>query len=207
MRLKIGEIMSLATFVLGCLAYMKVKKKYVAFLLWGVCLISLILVVTSENQDNTSANNTTVTATSSGKGSSAQAAGHDINNGVPASTVQQILNLKDVELSERMLADYPHGCIIIGLKNGKVIYDPRLKDISVTGDWDNAKLVVDTNSQKATLYISDMWIGGIEIDHNSFSFDYSKTEPKRVTGISFSGVQIYSQVLDKDKGIFLIGFK
>jgi hypothetical protein len=107
-------------------------------------------------------------ATTSGNNSPAQAAGHDIINGASDQTLQQVLNLKDVELSERMLADYPHGCVILGLENGKVIYDTRLKDIKVITDWDNVKYAFDEKTQMMSITFTEF---AIERNGNHLGFE------------------------------------
>gem|GEM_PF-900998 len=143
-------------------------------------------------------------------GNITQTAGRDINNGVSDATLQKVLNLKDVELSERMLSDYPHGCIILGLKNGKVIYDSRLKDIQINGDWDNAKFVIDTNSQIAFLLLPHFsWIsaqgGMVSLNYCSLGFRYAEDQPMQFRNMP--SLNMFTEVLDKNRGIFLIGFK
>jgi hypothetical protein len=176
------------------------------------CAIIIAAVVGLLHKESSADNHAQqITATAFGNGSSAQAAGHDINNGVSDSTLQQVLNLKDVELSERMLTDYPHGCVILGLENGKVIYDSRLKEIKVTADWDNTKYAFDEKTHMMAIYFSKFimdYTNGSHLEFNgsTFEFPYLENKPFRNRIIGGLG-DFYFQVLDTQKGILLIGFK
>ena len=143
MQMKPSDFLVLCGFVLGGLIAIKKTKKFIG---WFIIIASgtyLVFAVFSSSKEDKPPDKYVVTATVSGNGQ-AQAAGHDIVNGVSDSTLKQVLNLKDVELSERMLTEYPFGCVVLGLENGKVVYDARLKDgMILTADWDNATIKIE----------------------------------------------------------------
>ncbi len=152
-----------------------------------------------------------IAATTSGSNSPAYAAGRDVNvqNGVSDSTVQQLLNLKAVELSERMLSEYPHGCLLLGLENGKVIFDSRLKDIQMDADWDNATITINGGNVKLIIPKLAIVSGGIHLSTEiaESNFPFVEHKPVRTSWFNFYGLSLYCEVLDKDRDIFIIGCK
>jgi hypothetical protein len=155
MQFKPSDYVAWVGIVSGALIAMKKPKKVIG---WFLIVASggyfLITAFSSSDKEKSDSHNQTSIA--SGAGATAQAAGRDINNGVSDATLQKVLNLKDVELSERMSADYPHGCIILGLENGKVIYDSRLKDVKVTADWDNTKYTFDETTHMMAVFFQSL---------------------------------------------------
>jgi hypothetical protein len=217
MQLNPSDFIAWAAFVLGGLIAMKKPKKVIG---WFLIIASggyLLFAILSSGNESKPATSSSVTATVSGSGSTAQAAGHDINNGIPTSALQQVLNLKDVELSERMLSDYPHGCIILGLENGKVIYESRLKDIVVNADWNSVIIAKDTTKKTIGITIPNfsyrhLTPGGLTATGMTLinTIPFAENEPVKDNTIDFSSwglPSMYYEVLDASKGILLIGFK
>jgi hypothetical protein len=172
-----------------------------------VALLGIIMSVTrKESSIDTHAQ---ITATASGNNSTAQAAGHDINIGVSDSTLQQVVNLKEVELSERILTEYSHGCLILGLENGKVKYDSRLKDIEFDADWNNTTITVSNGNVDLLIPQLIVVSGGIHLNIGVAEqiFPLVEHKPVRTSWFNLRGLSLYCEVLDKDRRIFIIGCK
>lgn len=188
------------------------KWKWTLVCLGALMLIAAICFIFAPKSKDAPITTPTVSATASGTGSTAQAAGHDINNGISPAQLEEVLNLKEVTLSQRILDEYPHGCIILGLEKGKVIYDSRLKDLQFSSDWDSFKLEIDDSKKLATLsftkfsfsYQNQLPSGFINC---KFSFPFYEDHASPVISIHLPGLLMYLEVLDRDKGIFLLGFK
>jgi hypothetical protein len=61
----------------------------------------------------------------------------------PVTTLKQVLNLKQVDLSESFLSEFPYGCIIVGLQNnGHAAFDERLNGIQVNVDPKNVEFSI-----------------------------------------------------------------
>jgi hypothetical protein len=134
-------------------------------------------------------------------------------NGVSEASLQKVLNLKDIELSERLLARYKHGCIILGLVNGKVIYDTRLKSGSrVVADWDQAGLIISPNNE-ARLLIPDFGFynadSNISADSMLLNINFILADNPDPMRLRFSPVPfpMYLEILDAQKRVLLIGFQ
>lgn len=226
MRLKFPDFIALAAFAGWFIAYMKYKKAWAKWLFGIVCFGSIGYIAFFNQQEEagstqsatTTGSNSPATiqsATASGSSTVIQAAPsstvNNVQNGVSDSTLQQVLNLKDVELSERILAKYPHGCVILGLEGGKVIYDSRQKDIQMTSDWENCQISIDETNRICSISFPDQIT--IKSDHGTlimnvgqFNIPYVENKPVSM-GIECSDSVLNCEVLDSSKGIFLIGFR
>ena len=116
------------------------------------------------------------------------------------------------ELSER----YPLGYALIGATNGKIIYVPNLKDIKIKTDWDRNTLTLDKTTGEVNLLFEDLEVsmgnGPPSVNYNlGLRFEYVENKPMQMPfGFSLNrttSVAMFCEVLDANKGVFVIGFR
>jgi hypothetical protein len=206
MQFKPSDILAWAGVISGGLIAMKKPKKVIGwFLIIASCIYFSIAAFTTNTERSDSHNQT---ATTAGNNSPTYQAGHDITvqNGVSEATLQKVLSLKDVELTERIQNEFPQGCVLLGMQNGKVLYDSRLRDIAFTADWDNARLKVEgTNAMIDIQHIDVYYQRNLSVVKNFSivqSWAFFEGQPKMGPIPN-----LYYEVLDAKRGIFIIGFK
>lgn len=147
----------LASLLAWFIGYMKLKKAWAKWLLGLVFIVSIVYVVFGPRDDKTGG---TQTASTSGSNSPATiqtatttgsnspiiqaAAGATVNAsityGVSEETMRRLLidedNNSRTELAER----YPQGYALLGYASGSIVFEPRLKNITVNADWNNTKV-------------------------------------------------------------------
>jgi hypothetical protein len=143
--------------------------------------------------------------------------GSSVQTGVSDSTLQQVLSLKTVELSERLMSKYRYGCVICGLVNGKVVYEAKIHPpVQIFADWDHARIespAGDTNKAYLVLPGFGYEFPGPGVDRgwgNTVHWEVNLkpgSPPTRLINPIGDEFEIYSEVLDAEKRVFLFGFQ
>jgi hypothetical protein len=158
-------------------------------------------------------------ATASGNNSTVIQAGSNsvINYGVSEATVREILKQKEIEVNEKLALKYPQGYILFGIASGKIIYEPRFREIIISADWDNTTIKFAPGNHYLVISIPDLTLQmpGYSISPNpgqhsliQLSFPFIENEPKEILSMipPLAG-RAFIEVLDTSEKIFIIGFK
>ena len=127
--------------------------------------------------------------------------------------LEKMLNAKAIESNESLAKKYRFGFILFGVADGHFIYVPKLKSIQVNADWDNASLRLDRQRKIAQVVIPDLRVvyRGLDLKTKiaTDSFPLVENLPTRSHIVSFGpdSPNIFYEVLDSMKEIFVIGFK
>jgi len=144
-------------------------------------------------------------------------AGRDvvINQGVSEQTMRELLRDKSITANSDLVRKYPLGYALLGVADGKIIYEPNFRRFRVEADWENWKIGINTVQHRVRLFMSRVHITNDRGDTQTYvnevvEINYSDTPE----GQSFDamhaadrGVGIYFEIVDLEKWIFLIGFK
>ncbi len=212
MRVQTSDIISLGSLAFAVLAYMKARKKIVFWLLIVISLAALSVSIFSRSERT--ATPTKQSATASGGSTIIQAGGNVtiINPGVGESTERARLRGEGAKLEDELAHKYPLGYALLGVANGKIVYEPYIKQFRISGDWENWRIVIsDEGNPMVTLMVSKLEIDGTRFESWTLTLPYSDGEavhlPLRVERPAGVGaVYPYVEVVDTNQKIFAIGF-
>jgi hypothetical protein len=234
MRLKLVEVVALASFILGFATYMKLKKHWLTWFFGAVCATTLAIILfrppeptstgTPTQTSTTTGNNSpaiNMTATASGTSSTVNQIGQqqvNINPGVPKDIVERIIREKEIRSHKELTAKYPEGYVLLGVADGQIVYQPRLKDFKVEADWEHATLGIKDNVLELSIpsFGFEVFANGHTGRGNRISATIrlpanasaSLIENKAISLPAFPGLpKMYFDILDLADKIFLIGFR
>ena len=144
-------------------------------------------------------------------------AGRDvvINSGISDQTMKELLRDKSNAANMELIQKYPYGYVLLGIANGKIIYEPNLRRFRVEADWENWRISINPIEHRLRLFMSRISIVN-DRGNRSFYANEIVEVPygEKPEGESFDtmhgadrGVGIYFEIIDLEKWIFLIGFK
>lgn len=176
----------------------------------GICLIvaTLIAAVLSGPSDAIKQ-----TATQSGTGNVLNQAGRDIvnNQGISEETMKELLREKSHAANKELMDKYTNGYFMVGFRaNGMVAF--HSDTLKIEGDWNNMRFGVDEIRNTFSVYIEKLTIS--KGDGDSFTFSKIGYHGLPFTGENTPIAPIFQlqasphffEVIDKAKGIYLVGF-
>jgi hypothetical protein len=128
-----------------------------------------------------------------------------INQGVSEDTIRQLINEKAVSANAQLAARYPKGYVIVGIANGKIIYDSKEAPPNLIIDWKSADVKIDSNTGAMTAYIPNLAFEGSEASDLLIDFPYGDAAVKPL--VNFQGNKLYGEILDQEKRIFVLGMR
>jgi hypothetical protein len=207
-------------------------KKWLKWLLGGTCLVATITAILCSSEQTPSASRATATSTTgpnspaasvSNVGSGAtvtvtQVSGNQtVNNGISEATMLELLRDKSIASNRELSEKYPYGYVLVGVVNGKLIYQSFFNQVEILTDWNENTLQIDTTTHLVILYFHYLKIGGPGGGGQVLSdvrlvFSYAENGVGGVYPFAFqlpSGhiVRIAAETLDAAKGVFVAGFK
>jgi hypothetical protein len=140
---------------------------------------------------------------------------NSVHNGVPPETLEHVLDLKETEVLEQMLAQFPYGGIVVGLPNGSIMMKSKLKIIEVKLEPDDITFFVKNGIGHLSIAKfsitnpeSNNTLQDISVKNEGFPFiRTSNPIDCGVYGHMLGIPNMYISVLDVDKEIFILGFK
>ncbi len=109
---------------------------------------------------------------------------------------------------EELAAKYPAGYVILGIANGAIVEEAKLTDVQIRGDWNGFRVTIDESNQTVMLYVSELLYSGrgmrFGLRRNIERFPLRENALVRAGGMA---AEIYYEVLDTLKPVFVIGFK
>src|SRR5256886_4456572 len=166
---------------------------------------NLVCRLLLEKKKTTSGSNSPAinqSATASGSGVVNQA-GRDltINQGISEATVLAILKQTALSASAELASAYPGGYLLLGIANGRIIYEPKTDTFIMT-----ASASIDRTNNLLTVAIKYLKIQGpinVQLTNVTETFPFIEN---RARASSFSS-RVYYEMLDTSKNIFVIGLK
>jgi hypothetical protein len=214
-----AQIAGILSFILAYVARKKTNKKWLPWVLGFVAVLCFAFGWKSGNQRNTGQNAATqgnnspvqnVSAVLSGTGTINQT----VNIGPTKEDLKEILVQRAITANRELTSRYTNGFGLLGVADGKIVYEPRTRNFSITADWDHATLEI-IKGNFARLYLPGF---GFQSAHGnagsnntlriecrfkegapSGPFDFAPWDP--------SLPRIYLEVLDKKEKIFVLGFR
>jgi hypothetical protein len=201
------------------------RQKWLWALFVCVCVASVFAVIFIQDSKMKTADSHDQNATTSGSNSPAmnalttgskspvyQAVGTQvINNGISEATMLAMLRDKSIAANEELSSKYPHGYVLFGLANGRIVYEPINKDFQIKGDWGSASLVIDEIGKTVSIAFGHFEIvrpaaNSANIFNNcTFTFPYAQNQPMRIP--INRNPNLICEVLDMERGMFLIGLQ
>jgi hypothetical protein len=180
-------------------------------LLGLIVLVSLCYIINSKINDTNPSFTPASADNPSSKGQAGVGTIH--SNDIPDVTPQKAIDLKGIQIPEKLESDFVYGYIIMGSQNGKVFYSPHLKDIQVSADWNNAVLSFSTEGNWGYVYIPRLEIVNLkhyskfsEIDTEQY-FPLEYPEPFRCNLAAIPGIPcMFLKVLNQTNKLLLVGF-
>lgn len=169
-------------------------------------------IVDNHNQTaSTSGNNSPAmnAATTSSNSPIYQAGGNiTVNNGISVEALHQLLKAKAADDAVLLAEEYANGYTLFGIANGEVVFEPHYSGIKA--NWGRISILVDRANKIAQITIeSAKWImlNGSVVDVENMQEEFPYVENKSIRLRSFCCPDLYVEVLDEEKGIFLLGWK
>jgi hypothetical protein len=191
--------------------HMKYNRTWNKWLLGLIVLVSLCYIINSKINDIKLSFTSAMADNPSSKAQADLATIH--SNGIPDVTPQKAIDLKGIQIPEKLESDFVYGYLIMGSQNGKVFYSPHLKDIQVSADWNNAVLSFSTEGNWGYVYIPRLEIVNLkhyskfgQIDTEQY-FPLEYPEPFRCNFAAIPGIPcVFLKVLDQTNKLLLVGF-
>lgn len=132
-----------------------------------------------------------------------------MNVGMSEAFVRDLLRQKAIAANTELAARYPKGYALLGVANGKLIYEPSASTVKLTADWDKTRLEIDTKGGVAklifaSLVFSNERISNLQLNNVAESFPLVENQAME-SMFPVPGMRI--EFLDIPKRIFVIGFK
>jgi hypothetical protein len=151
-------------------------------------------------------------ATASGGSVIIQAGGNVtyINAGVPEETEKKRMRELSANLEEKLIEKYPFGYALLGVANGKIVYEPYGTEFPLSGDWDNWRIIIKEEEKPTiTLIISKLRVGGMRFEDESLTWSYAESSiaplPNFVMSARGKGVSIFFELIDAKEKILVMG--
>lgn len=129
-----------------------------------------------------------------------------INPDVHEETERARLRDESAKLENRLAQKYPLGYALIGVANGRIVWEPNVTRFSITGDWKNWRIVIDNEGRPlARLIVSKVNVDGSRIEDSSIEVPYYDGAFAPM-GWIIHGVYTYFEVIDTKQHEFAIGF-
>jgi hypothetical protein len=194
--------------VLTVLVYMKARNRTVIAFLVIIGLVSLGFSIFSRTERTAVEKQS---ATASGGSTIIQAGGNVtiINPGVQEETERARLRDESVHFQDRLAHKYPHGYALLGVANGKIVYEPYVEQFRIRADWENWRIMIkNEGSPTAIVVMSKLEIDGTGFENNTFELPYFDGVTINVFVVIWRGnpVYVYFEVIDTKQKTFVIGF-
>jgi hypothetical protein len=126
-----------------------------------------------------------------------------------ARQVAKELRTYDATSNTELTKRYPGSYILLGIADGKIIYEPRLMAVEFHGDWDNSTVRIE--GDVAEVVLKDVTITSSNAHFRSAKisqhFKFKENEPLPFSAVNLHGRLIRFEVLDAKGKIFVIGFQ
>jgi hypothetical protein len=124
-------------------------------------------------------------------------------------TVRRHLRDESVNFQDQLTHEYPDGYALLGVANGKIVYEPYVKRFRIRADWENWRMIINTEKGTIIFAMSKLDIEGTVFENGTFEVPY-------MDGATFSlpveimwrggPIFVYFEVIDAKQKMFVIGF-
>ena len=207
----VSDVIALGSLAITVLIHARAGPKPVIWLFSIVFLGALVVSVVSRVKPNNDRTPPPQSATASGGSTIVQAGGNVtiINQGVQEETVRRHLRDESVNLQDQLTHKYPDGYALFGVANGKIVYEPYVKRFRIRADWENWRMIINTEKGTISFAMPKLDIEGVVFENFTFVVP-------SINGATFSlpveimcpggPIYAYFEVIDAKQKIFVIGF-
>jgi hypothetical protein len=217
-QFKPSDFIAWAGVILGGLIAMKKPKKLIGWFLIVASTGYLLLAIFTSDSEKTDSHNQIATTSGSNNTVIQAAPNSTVNLGISETEMRELLRNKSIAANREFSDKYPCGYVIFGAVNGKIIYEPNFSTLKIpNSDLENAKLTINPNHTASILfpkleaYETDGTLSGGYYGVN-FAFPLVPNQASP-TGAGFisknyqTQIALYCEMIDLEKGIYLLGFK
>jgi Ca2+/Na+ antiporter len=134
-----------------------------------------------------------------------------IQNNDKTEEILKILKEKAKNLEGSLAEEYPQGYVLFGKYDGRIVYEPRLKEAELSFDWDKVSLEINQNSGYAKFILRDVYVstGGLTMQINRLEEMIPLTIGSEVPTKLFhtQGPKMFYKLVDVERKIFVVGMR
>ncbi len=120
---------------------------------------------------------------------------------------KQILNLKEITLSEDLMRRYPGGLMILGMDKGVLRTEPRTGGFIMDLDPQSRIFQVTSNTWKVLLGVEKLFDPVTKIGFERLGFELFYVDNQSPTNLIAPAFPLFIEIVDRKRGIFILGMK